>query len=254
MNTQVVGHRGASGYAPETTLEAYRLAIEMGADFVEADVHRLRDGTIVAIHDANLKRTTNGRGWVANLTLADIKALDAGSWFNNAYPEKARPEYAGLQIPTLQEVIDLVKVSRAGLFIEIKDRKRYPEDLESSLLSIVRSNQMEKRTRFLSFSAQSLRKIKELDASMPTMLLISKPRGNPVKATLKITADELGLLHDHATSAIVAEARKHGLLISVWTVDEPEEMRRMMELGVDRITTNYPDRLVQLLGRDLTYR
>jgi glycerophosphoryl diester phosphodiesterase len=247
MRIQVVGHRGASGYAPETTLEAYRLAIEMGVDFVETDVHRLRDGTIVAIHDADLKRTTNGKGWVENLTLAELKALDAGSWFNNAYPEKASPEYAGLQIPTLQEVIDLVKKSSAGLFIEIKDPERYPPDLESSLLSLVRCNHMEKRTRFLSFSAQSLRKIRELDASIPVMILISKPEENPVKAALEIAADELGLLYKYATPAIVDEARNQGLRISVWTVDRQEDMQRMIELGVDSITTNYPDKLILLL-------
>jgi glycerophosphoryl diester phosphodiesterase len=250
MRIQAVGHRGASGYAPETTLEAYRLAIQMGVDFVETDVHRLRDGILVAIHDADVKRTTNGKGWIADLTLAELKSLDAGSWFNRAFPEKARPEYAGLRVPTLQEVIDLVKESSAGLFIEIKDPERYPPDLESSLLSLVRNNQMEKRTRFLSFSAQSIRKIKELDASIPTVFLISRPDKNSVRATLEIPADELGIRYNNATPAIVDEAHKHGLLISVWTVDKEEDMQRMLGLGVDRITTNYPDRLIRLLGRD----
>jgi glycerophosphoryl diester phosphodiesterase len=250
MEIQVVGHRGASGYAPEATLEAFRLAIQMGVDFVETDVHRLRDGAIVAIHDADLNRTTNGKGWVADLTLPELKALDAGSWFNAAYPEKARPEYARLQVPTLQEVVDLVKASRAGLFIEIKDPERYPPDLESSLLSLVRNNQMEKRTRFLSFNATSLRKIKELDDSVPTVLLVSKPDINPVKAALAVPVDELGLLHERATPAIIDEARHKGLLISVWTVDKQEDMRRIIELGTDSITTNYPDRLLRLLGRN----
>ena len=250
MNIQVVGHRGASGYAPETTLEAYRLAIQMGVDFVETDVHRLRDGTIAAIHDADVTRTTNGRGWVAELTLAEVKALDAGSWFNKANPEKARPEYVGLRVPTLQEIIDLVKASSAGLCIEIKDPERYPPDLESSLLSLVRSNHMENRTRFLSFSAQSIRKIKDLDASIPTIFLVSSPAKNPVQAAVDIPADELGIRYTHATPGMVDEARKHDLLISVWTVDKPKDMQRMIKLGVDRITSNYPDRLLRLLGRD----
>ena len=247
MKIDVIGHRGASGYAPETTLAAYRLAIQMGVDFVETDVHMLRDGSLVAIHDADLKRTTNGRGWVADFALEELKALDAGSWFNEAHPEKARPEYAGLRVPTLQEVIDLVKESSIGLLIEIKDPERYPPHLESSLLSLVRNSQMEKRTRFLSFSAQSLRKVKELDAAIPTVLLISKALKDPVKATLEVPADELGLRHALVTPAIVDEARRQDLLISVWTVDEPEDMRRMIELGVDRITTNYPDRLIGML-------
>jgi len=250
MRIQVVAHRGASGYAPETTLEAYRLAIRMGADFVEADIHRLRDGTLVAIHDADLTRTTNGKGWVADLALAELKALDAGSWFNDAYPEKARVQYAGLQVPTLQEVLDVVGASNAGLFIEIKDPDRYPPDLESSLLSLVRANRMEKRTRFLSFSERSIRKIKQLDASIATAFLRSAPGRDPVQAAIKIPADELGIRYQCVSQAMVDAAHRCGLLISVWTVDDEEDMKRMMELGVDRITTNYPDRLIRLLGRE----
>jgi glycerophosphoryl diester phosphodiesterase len=249
MNIQVVGHRGASGYAPETTLESYRLAIGMGADAVEADVHRLRDGTIVAIHDADVKRTTSGKGLVSDLTLPELRAFDAGSWFNRAYPERARPEYVGLKVPMLKEIIDLVKGSGADLFIEIKDRERYPPDLEATLLSLIRENHMETRTRVLSFSAQSIRKVKELDASIPTVLLLSEAGHDPVRVTAGVPADELGLRFKCLTPAIIAAARSEGVCISVWTVDEPGDMRRMIELGVDRITTNYPDRLLRLLGR-----
>jgi len=92
-------------------MEAYRLALEMKADFVEMDIHMLRDGVLVAIHDPDVKRTTNGKGLLCELTLAELKALDAGSWFNRTYPRKARREYVGLKVPTLEEVIDFVKGS-----------------------------------------------------------------------------------------------------------------------------------------------
>jgi glycerophosphoryl diester phosphodiesterase len=247
MKIQVVGHRGASGYAPETTIASYRMAIQMGADYVETDVHRSRDGVFVAIHDADVGRTTNGKGFVADHTLAELKALDAGSWFNNVFPEKARPEYIGLRVPALQEVMDVVQEGSAGLFIEIKDPERYQPDLESALLALIRSSPMENRTRVLSFSADSLRKIKELDASVPTVFLVAKPNENPVQATLEIPANELGILHTQLTAALVEEAHRSGIVISVWTVDHPEDMKRMIALGVDRITTNYPDRLIRLL-------
>jgi glycerophosphoryl diester phosphodiesterase len=249
MKIQVVGHRGASGYAPETTLESYRLAIGMGVDAVEADIHQLQDGTLVAIHDADVRRTTSGKGLVSNLTLQELRAFDAGSWFNGAYPERARPEYVGLKVPTLKEIIDLVKRSGAELFIEVKDRERYPPDLEATVLSLIRENQMEKRTRILSFSAQSIRKVKELDASIPTVFLLSRAGRDPVRVTAGVLANELGLRFNCITPAIVAAARSEGVAISVWTVDEPEDMRRMIGLGVDRITTNYPDRLLRILGR-----
>ena len=247
MKIHVVGHRGASGYAPETTIASYQMAIQMGADYVETDVHRSKDGVLVAIHDAEISRTTSGKGFVADYTLAELQALDAGSWFNNAFPEKARPDYIGLRIPALQEVVDAVRDSSAGLFIEIKDPERYQPDLESALLSLIHSSPMVNRIRVLSFSADSLRKIKELDASVPTVFLVAKPNKNPVQATLEIPADELGILHTQATLTIVEEAHRRGILISVWTVDDPEDMKRMISLGVDRITTNYPDRLIQLL-------
>ena len=261
MKIQAVGHRGASGYAPETTIESYRMAIQMGVDYVETDVHRSRDGVLVAIHDADVGRTTNGKGFVADHTLAELQALDAGSWFNIAFPEKARPDYIGLRVPALQEVMDVVQESSAGLFIELKDPERYQQpavscqpstvgrqpDLESALLSLIRSSQMKNRIRVLSFSADSLRKIKELDASVPTIFLVAKRNTNPVQATLEIPANELGILHTQLTAALVDEAHRSGILISVWTVDQPEDMKRMIALGVDRITTNYPDRLIRLL-------
>jgi glycerophosphoryl diester phosphodiesterase len=249
MKIYAIGHRGASGHAPENTLESHRMAIRMGVDFVEMDIHMLRDGTLVTIHDADLKRTTNGKGWVGDLTLAELKRLDAGSWFNTAYPEKARPEFSGAKVPTLQEVIDLVKPDSAGLFVEIKDPERYSPDLESSLLSLIRHNRMEQRTRFISFSARSLLKIKKLDDSARTVLLIAKPEKDPVDAAAEISADELGLLYLCATPETVENAHRRGMSINVWTVDRQEDMQRMIGLGVDRITSNYPDRLIDLLPK-----
>ena len=248
---RVIAHRGASGYAPETTLEAYRLALEMGVDGVEMDVHRLRDGVIVAIHDPDVKRTTNGKGKISDLTAAELKAMDAGSWFNRAFPKKSRPEYVGLKVPTLQEIIDLVKESRsrAGLYIEIKDPERYP-DIESSLLSLLCSNQLRERACFLSFSSQSVRTIKTLDRSSRTALLVSRLIRDPVQEALHAFADELAIRHDLATAAIVKGAHQNGLSLSVWTVDRPSDLEHMIRLGADAIITNYPDRLYRLLGRD----
>jgi glycerophosphoryl diester phosphodiesterase len=241
--TQIVAHRGASGHAPETTLEAYRIALQMAADFVEVDVHLARDGTIVCIHDSDVRRTTNGKGRVADLTLSELKLLDAGSWFNKKNPGKARPEFAGLQIPSLQEVLDLLKENKTGIYVEIKDPELYGPHFESSLVSLIRRNDFENRTLFLSFSPQSLAKTKKIDSSIPAALLISKLAGNPVQAALAIDADELAIRYDLANSDFINAAHEKGLSVSVWTVDEPEDLRRMILLGVDRIITTYPDRL-----------
>src|SRR5438093_1650322 len=135
---QVVAHRGASGWAPETTPASYRLALEMKADYLELDVQMTKDGEIVAIHDSLVDRTTNGKGAIGKITLAQLKELDAGSWFNRTYPEKASREFAGQRVPTLQEVIDLAKNSGAGLYIETKNPELYPPNFEAKLLDILR--------------------------------------------------------------------------------------------------------------------
>jgi glycerophosphoryl diester phosphodiesterase len=244
---EIVAHRGASGYAPETTLEAYRLALAMGADYVEMDIHMLGDGTLVAIHDPDVDRTTNGKGKISELSLAQLKTLDAGSWFNHAHPERARPEYIGLEIPTVQEVMSLIKDSAAGCYVEIKDPDRYPPRLEAELLTLVYKNGLEKRTRILSFSAQSIRKVKELDASIPTALLISRRSKDPVEDALRVPANELAIRHGLATARLVYAAHEKELSLAVWTVDREQDMLRIMRTGADRIITNYPDRLRRLM-------
>ena len=217
----------------------------MKADFVEMDIHMLRDGTLVALHDPDVKRTTNGKGLICKLTLAELKALDAGSWFNKTYPRKARPEYVGLKVPTLEEIIDFVKGSPAGCYIEIKDP--HPPELESTLLSVIHNRQMEKRSRIISFSAQSIGKIKTLDSSIQTGLLISLYRKDPIRAAREIRADELAIRYNLATDVIVDSAHGNGLAVSVWTVNRESDMERMIKLGIDCIITNYPDRLQRLL-------
>lgn len=222
-------------------MAAYRLALSLHSDFVELDTHMSRDGVLVAIHDRDVKRTTGKTGRVSRLTLAQLKELDAGSWFNRAYPQKARPEYVGLTIPTVEEVLCLVKESRAGCYIEIKDPQLYPRGLESVLLSIVRSQGMGERTRIISFDADSIGRVKQLDPFMKTGLLVSRRRRDPVEMTLRAAADELAIRYDLATPEAVEKARKNRLSVSVWTVDRTVDIDRMIFLGVDRITTNYPD-------------
>lgn len=224
-------------------MEAYRIALQMAVDFVEVDVHKTRDGAIVCIHDHDVSRTTNCKGRVADLTLSELKLLDAGSWFNKKNPGKARPEFAGLRIPSLQEILDLLKENKTGIYVEIKDPELYPPDFEFSLVSLIRRNNFENRTVFLSFNPQSLVKTKKIDSSIPTAILISNLSENPVQAALAIVADGLAIRHNIANSDIINAAHEKGLSVSVWTVDEPEDLRRMINLGVDRIITNYPDRL-----------
>jgi glycerophosphoryl diester phosphodiesterase len=139
----VIAHRGASFDAPESTAAAYKLARDLGADYLEMDLQRSKDGVLFALHDNNLQRTTDvatkfpeRKDSLANeFTIAELKTLDAGSWFNSAYPDRARPSYAGLKILTLDEIIDIAQgnpLHKPGLYIETKEPKQFP-GIESDL-------------------------------------------------------------------------------------------------------------------------
>ncbi|RMN94095.1 Glycerophosphoryl diester phosphodiesterase [Pseudomonas cannabina] len=131
-----IAHRGASFDAPEETIPAYTLARDLGADYLEMDIQRTKDGVLIALHDDVLERTTNiaqvfptrVKDPVSSFTLAELKQLDAGSWFNKAYPDRARDSYAGLQILTLDEVIDIAEggANKPGLYIETKVPNKIP--------------------------------------------------------------------------------------------------------------------------------
>jgi glycerophosphoryl diester phosphodiesterase len=169
----VIAHRGASGYAPEHTLAAYKKALEMKADCIELDLHMTKDGELVVIHDATLARTTNAEQvypnrapWrVRDFTLAEIKRLDAGSWFNKMFPQYANKQYGKEKIPTLQEVIDWLAQSGAkpALCIETKDPNVYT-GMEEKLVGILKKNGYLQKGKviFQSFSEASLRKLQEI--------------------------------------------------------------------------------------------
>ena len=186
----LIAHRGASGYAPEHTLAAYRLAIEQGADFIEQDLQVTKDGALICLHDADLARTTNvaelfpgratmrdpegegkpRRGWYTiDFTLAEIKRLDAGSWFNRANPFAANASYAEQRIPTLEEAINIAG-NRTGLYIEMKQCPFYKSlgyDLAAKLAAALKANGFDKphasdRIFIQSFSKESLLRMKEI--------------------------------------------------------------------------------------------
>jgi glycerophosphoryl diester phosphodiesterase len=246
---EVVAHRGASGSAPETTLAAYRLALALDADFLELDVQMSRDGEIVAIHDARVDRTSDGQGAVAELTLGEIRGLDAGSWFNRDHPDRARPEFAGERVPTLQEIIDLTRPTRAGLYVEIKQPELYPAEFEGRVLEVLGRNGFEHRVVVQTFDPRSLAKVRALAPALRTALLADGLEPDPVATTSRLGSRELALDHGLLTREVAGRVRAAGLALTVWTVDAESDLERMIDLGVDRIITNHPERLIRLLDR-----
>lgn len=250
-----ISHRGASGYAPEHTLPSYELGDQMGGDYIELDLQMTKDGELIAMHDETLDRTTNGTGQVKDHTLEEIKSLDAGSWFNTAYPEKAKDEYNGLQVQTLQEVIEHFGKNK-NYYIETKSPDVYP-GMEEKLLEILkdynltRQNGPSSRVIIQSFSEESLQKVHNLNENIPLVQLLD------YKGTATITDEELdhyseyaaglGMSYKKINQDYVQKVREHDLLIHPYTVNNKEDMKQLLEWGVTGMFTNYPDVLEETM-------
>jgi glycerophosphoryl diester phosphodiesterase len=245
----VIGHRGASGYAPEHTLAAYDLALSLGADYIEQDVAMTSDGVLVCLHDPILNRTARGdpadcTGLVAEKTLAQLKNCEVGSWFNDAYPDRARPEYVGSTVPTLEEVFQRYGPG-ANYYIETKTLgttvQMEPELLRLLLRYGLRDGAMTRRSVLVqSFDAESLQRLRALDGQIPLVLL-----GAVTPAQMENAATYafgIGPPSVSIDKALVDAAHGFGLALHPYTVDEPTELERLARLCVDGMFTNFPDR------------
>ena len=230
---RVIAHRGASGHRPENTLPAYELAIEMRSDMIEIDLHKTKDGRIAITHDAELP----GLGEIASHTLEELQSLDMGE---------------GEKIPALDEVLDGF-ASRIPFNLELKWGTGGDYDgLEEQALEALRKRGLGDDILFSCFRRSVLARLRDLDPTARLALLIS-PRSSsyPLDTALEHAA-ALGCegLNPHWSQVderLVARAHGAGLAVSVYTVNEITAMRRMLELGVDGIFTNFPDRLRSLI-------
>lgn len=243
-----VSHRGASGYAPEHTITSYQMGEKMHGDYIEIDLQMTKDGQLIAMHDEKVDRTTDGTGPVKDYTLEQIKQLDAGSWFNEKYPEYAEPEYEGLQVPTLEEVFQKFG-KNASYYIETKSPNIYP-GMEKELLRLVDKYDINKKTLLVqSFSADSLKIMNELDPSVKLIQLLSY-KANPGAvitdaeiAEIKKYAIGVGPNHTYLNEEYIQKVVNSGLEIHPYTVNEKERMQQLIDWGVTGMFTNFPDRL-----------
>ena len=230
-------HRGASYEAPANTLAAFLLAVELGADGIELDVHLSKDGHVVVIHDFDVSATTDGQGLVCDKTLAELKELDAGSWFD--------PVFAGQRIPTLQEVIDAVG-RRLLLNIELKVRGWSDRGLTAEVVKIVQQNGLVDRVILSSFNPPVVWRAKRRNPKIATGLLYAQDKPLFLRKAWSRRLLRPTALHPHyamVDSHYVWWANKQGYRVNVWTADDPADMRRLMHAGVDIIITNHPDLL-----------
>ncbi len=228
----VLAHRGASGYAPENTLPAFQKAIEQKADGFELDVQMTKDGEIVVIHDETIDRTSDGKGWVKDYTLAELRKFN----YN-----KTHPEYEHADIPTMREVFELVKPTNLVINIEIKTGiVFYP--IEEKLLALTKEFGMEERVFYSSFNHYTVKKIHELDPSTVVGFLYADgPIDMPAYAEKHGVNALHPALYNLQYPGFVKECKKRGLKLHVWTVNEEKYVKMCMDAQTDSVITNYPD-------------
>jgi glycerophosphoryl diester phosphodiesterase len=230
----VIAHRGASGHAPENTLAAFRRAVSLGATFIETDLQLTRDTRFVAIHDDTVDRTTNGKGRVHDLTLTELRRLDAGSWFGS--------EFTGERVPTLEEILEFSKKHDVVFYLELKPTGSWGG--EHALIGALRSSGEVARTIVISFESAILEALRKIEPTLMTGLLFEGQLENPIQRAVEIGARQLAVRGDLVTPTLLADARKNDLQVVCWTVNQPAHMRLLIEAGVSGIMSDYPDRLV----------
>lgn len=241
MKPLVLGHRGASAYAPENTLASFNLAFEMGADGIELDVTLARDGVPVVIHDDTVDRTTNGQGAIKSMTLAEVKQLDASFKFE---------KFRGEKIPTLAEV--LKSVGKRGIVnIELKSATLQTDGIEAATLAVIEETGTAEHVLISSFNPFALYRMAQLDPRLPRGLLYADDMPLYLRrAWLRPLAQPTAMhpKHTMVTDRLVAWAHRKGYKVNVWTVDDPGEAKHLADLGVDSVMTNKPDVIRKVIG------
>jgi glycerophosphoryl diester phosphodiesterase len=227
-----IAHRGASGHAPENTLAAFRKAVEMGVDGIEMDIHLSADDEVVVIHDSTLDRTTDAEGQVAGLSLAEIREADAGD---------------GERVPTLGEALDAIPLDVLA-FVEIKAAAATPHAVR-----IVQEMDRLDQVVVISFDSDALRTLRQLDSRIPMGLLLGRGAADNVDAST-LGIDLLHRAQATGTSTVsvdwglvspevVSDVRRRGGSVWTWTLNRTDHIRRVARMGVQAITSDYPDRL-----------
>jgi glycerophosphoryl diester phosphodiesterase len=248
--TFVAAHRGGAALWPENSLLAFRQALALGVDALEFDLHMTADGEIVVLHDPTLDRTSTGRGPVRDLKLADLAAVRLKTRDGAVTDER---------IPTLAEALELAAPASVELMPEIKvdaNRQRY-DGIEEKALALVRARGLLPRTTLQAFQAETIRRLRALEPTARTMLLVARgdverDRARPAEAVRRareLGATDLGMNHRLIDADVMAAARAGAIRLSAWTVNEETDIRRMVDLGVDVVMSDRPDLAKRLTGR-----
>ena len=239
----VTGHRGAMEYAPENTASSFKEGLRRGADALECDVHLSKDGQCVVMHDESVERTTNGQGLVSQLKAAQIKKLDGGSWFSK--------KFKGEKIWLLQDLLrwawrqKTVQGNPLCVVIEVKNEPVRYLQIEKKILDCVVKCKMKNRIVIISFDHGVVKRMKQLDSEFFSRILYDRPLADPMARAKQMSADAIFPRRNLISKKLVERARSQKLFIGTWTVNEPKEMKKILRMKPDMITSNVPDRLIQ---------
>ncbi len=237
----VFGHRGAKAYAPMNTVPAFELALEQGADGIELDVHLSSDGELVIVHDFVVDSTTDGSGYIRDMSLAQLKELDAGSWFGDAF--------RGVRIPTLNEVFEAVG-NRLFINVEIKSKSLRSDGIEQAVAGRINHFGLARRVIVSSFNPLALWRFRAADVADVPMGFLHAP-DSPFYAPYML----IGLAHQarHPQHTMIDErymtwVKRKGYVVNTWTVNDPRRAVALRDLGVNAIITDSPDTILEALS------
>lgn len=243
---EVIAHRGASGSSPENTVISIKDALKQGAKYIEIDVHMTSDGHVVAIHDETVDRTTNGHGAVGELTLKEIKKLDAGSFFDSKFKRE--------KIPTLEDVFTHLS-NQAVVIIELKSGNEKYKGIEKKIIELVLKYKLEQRVILKSFDVKILKSFKKLNPSISRLYCIIGTFGfmtidNGLRFRSMLSIEDVTYYQVHKfflNQSLINKIHKAGKKVIVWDVHEINEIKKFHQMGVDFIESDYPKRVIDII-------
>ncbi len=235
MNTLNIAHRGFSGYYPENTMIAFRKAVEAGCDGIELDIQLTCDGVPVICHDEEVNRTTDGKGMLFDYKFSELSKLDAGKWKG--------VEFVGERIPTLEELFDYTKDKNILINLELKNSVIHYNRIEEKVLKMISDFKMQENIIISSFNHYSLKKVKYLNSTIKTGILYECCMINPWEYATGIGVDAIHPWFYSLDEEIINASHDNNIKINTYTVNEEKDMMDLIDMGVDSIITNYPDKL-----------
>ncbi|HJO32647.1 MAG TPA: glycerophosphodiester phosphodiesterase [Anaerolineales bacterium] len=255
-HTEIIAHRGGAGLWPENTLYAFEHAAAMGIDMLEMDVRSSADDVLVLMHDSSVERTTNGMGAVRKLTFAELQALDAAYHWSDDGGQTYRYRDKGITVPTIADVFSALPEARMNI-----EMKTVQPSLATTLCALIQEHKVTERVLVASFNHLALQQFRAMCPGVATSasedearaffalnLAFLGPIYSPEFYALQVPEQRNGMRV--LTPGFVRAAHDRGLEVHAWTINEENNMKRMSELGMDGIVTDYPDRLRNALGRN----